>query len=595
MAEKRLTANILLRYDSYSRWMNSDVILKQGEAAVATFPDTDPSNPPRAFGIKIGDGHRYFDELPWLQAIAADVYEWAKNPNKPVYTAIEIDGLAEYIATHTSGGSGSSSTSSGIYQIIYDNVALKYILQLWNEDTQTWDNTASEINLSDIFNRLSTIERWANGARTRLGNIEVALPEYIYDEVYNYVSNLDYNDSAVTHEFVTAVTQTDGLITVSRSPINASDITSGILSTARGGTGLNAVDEDEVLVGSIEGNIIKKKFVTEITNIRNVFATVGAIKDYVDEKTAGVTGAMHFIGESSITINNQNNRVDPQIAGYNFRNAQPGDVILANNYQEYVWTGESWRLLGDEGSYAIKGSIKNVDIADDANIAQSKINGLVNILNTKVDKVEGKQLSTNDYTDEEKEKLRTIEDNAQVNLIEHIILNGTEVIPNALKNIELQIPVLTAAQLEKIDAAQANTIEHIFVNNVEIVPTTIDLLPKSVNISFIPYTQAEKNKLLSIETGAQVNKVETLIINETAYTPNEDKEISITIDPAALNSSVLTGAKYLSNGQYEEITIDSNDKTLILSEVAATGYIHHLNQENNTYITINCGTSVINI
>jgi len=66
MAEKRLTANILLRYDSYSRWMNSDVILKQGEAAVATFPDTDPSNPPRAFGIKIGDGHRYFDELPWL-------------------------------------------------------------------------------------------------------------------------------------------------------------------------------------------------------------------------------------------------------------------------------------------------------------------------------------------------------------------------------------------------------------------------------------------------------------------------------------------------------------------------------------------------
>jgi len=40
---------------------------------------------------------------------------------------------------------------------------------------------------------------------------------------------------------------------------------------------------------------------------------------------------------------------------------------------------------------------------------------------------------------------------------------------------------------------------------------------------------------------------------------------------------VLTGAKYLSNGQYEEITIDSNDKTLILSEVAATGYIHHLN------------------
>jgi hypothetical protein len=100
---------------------------------------------------------------------------------------------------------------------------------------------------------------------------------------------------------------------------------------------------------------------------------------------------MHFIGESSVIIDGSaNSRVDPQIPGYNFRNAQPGDVILAGNAQEYVWTGSNWRLLGDEGSYAVKGSIVNADISENAAISQSKIDGLADSFNEKVDKVEGK-------------------------------------------------------------------------------------------------------------------------------------------------------------------------------------------------------------
>lgn len=46
--------------------------------------------------------------------------------------------------------------------------------------------------------------------------------------------------------------------------------------------------------------------------------------------------------------------------------------------------------------------------------------------NNKVDKVEGKGLSTNDFTNELKSKLDNIEDNAQVNKIEKISLDGVE-------------------------------------------------------------------------------------------------------------------------------------------------------------------------
>ena len=56
----------------------------------------------------------------------------------------------------------------------------------------------------------------------------------------------------------------------------------------------------------------------------------------------------------------------------------------------------------------------------------------------KVDKEEGKELSTNDFTDEDKNKLNGIENNAEVNVINSILVNGT---PQSVinKNIDLII------------------------------------------------------------------------------------------------------------------------------------------------------------
>lgn len=593
MANNVLNANILLRCGTFGQLnANTSLILQQGEMAIAFFPNQEnPNGPPSAVGVKVGDGQHYFRELPWIQALAADVYDWAKEAYKPRYEATEIIGLAEYIAAHSSGGGGGGSGSGGgAYQIIWNAASSKYILQEWDENTSSWVDTASEIDLSSILNRINTIERWANGARTKLGNIEVPLVEYVYEEVVNYLNQLDYNDQAVEHQFVTEVSQIDGLITVARSSLSASDITSGTLSTTHGGTGLSYIEEDEVLVGSANGLITTKQFVTEIESSgRNTFATTGAIKDYVNEKTAGLTGAMHFVGETSVVITN-NSRLDPQIRGYDFRNVLAGDVILANNAQEYVWTGSVWRLLGDEGSYAIKGSITNSDIAEEAGIDQSKIDGLQDALDLKVDKVEGQYLMTT----EEREKLRGIDSGAQVNSIEHILLNDTEVIPNAEKTVNLQIPVLTEEQLTAIENAEPNTIEHIFVNNVEAIPTVINQLSKSVAINFIPFTQEEKDKLNDIELEAQKNKVETVSFNGgEPLSADANKNIDITIDASALHLTVLEGARYPTPGAntYTSIDKDSTGKILELSKVAATGNIDDLIQTNNTYIIFNCGTS----
>ena len=64
---------------------------------------------------------------------------------------------------------------------------------------------------------------------------------------------------------------------------------------------------------------------------------------------------------------------------------------------------------------------------------------IINKLNKKVDSVEGKGLSTNDFTNEEQTKLSEIEDGAQVNTIETISLNGTNVEPDEAKNVEIKV------------------------------------------------------------------------------------------------------------------------------------------------------------
>lgn len=60
------------------------------------------------------------------------------------------------------------------------------------------------------------------------------------------------------------------------------------------------------------------------------------------------------------------------------------------------------------------------------------------LLTGKVDKVDGKGLSTNDFTSTEKTKLANIASNAQVNVLEGIQVNGSTVTPtNKIANIDL--------------------------------------------------------------------------------------------------------------------------------------------------------------
>ena len=606
MAEHVLETRIQLRYDTYSNWMNSSTILKSGEVAVATLPfntsitssDSTPVNTPPAIGLKVGDGYSHFNELPWVQAVAGDVYNWAKQATKPIYTASEIQGLQAFVEEHSSGGSGGDPgpiiQTARIYQLVRgtgDNIN-KYYLRYRTSDSNEW------IIDTSVYIDLSPYAKVVNWIGEDLDDF-FSLNGRIFTTVYDELAKKNYSDSTESGKVVVAVSQSNGLISVTKKILNLNEL-AGILTVGSGGTGIESIGENEILVGTSNGTFTKRIIQTEL-EANNNLATNAAIKSYIDTKTAGLTGAMHYIGESSVEINpSVNPYVDPIINGYNFREVQLGDVITYN-HKEFIWAN-GWRLLGDEGSYAVKGSIVDADISAEANIQQSKILDLIETLANKVDIIEGKGLSTNDYTTIEKNKLSEIENGAQVNAIEHIFVNDIErpitVINGSPKSIALSIDVFDEEHATKLDGiqsgAQVNVIEHIFVNGTESFPITYNNTPKSVNITFNPFTDAEKLKLSNIEAEAQVNKIETIKINDITYTPNSNKEISITLDQAALNLDVIAGARVpLGENSYEEVNVSTINgiKKLELSRIAKSGNVTDLLQSNDEYITLYCGTS----
>lgn len=150
-----------------------------------------------------------------------------------------------------------------------------------------------------------------------------------------------------------------------------------------------------------------------------------ANKKYVDDQVnavfSGLSGAMHFKGKFDVL---------PDPSEYDL-----GDVVIVGQ-KEYVLviptdSGNTWNLLGDEGSYAVKGSITNADIAANAAIAQSKIDGLTTALDSKLNsataastyvaKATGKSLIDDTLIT----KLEGIDTGAQVNKIESIKINDT--------------------------------------------------------------------------------------------------------------------------------------------------------------------------
>lgn len=139
----------------------------------------------------------------------------------------------------------------------------------------------------------------------------------------------------------------------------------------------------------------------------------------------------------------------------------PTDVVQDEDYvhtDNNYTTTEKNKLSGiDTG--ANKTIVDSSLSTTSTNPVQNKV--INTALGTKVDKVSGKGLSTNDYTNDDKEKVVSVETNAQVNKIEKVQLGGTDL---AISSKTVNIPLATSVgtSTNPITANAVNTA----INNV---------------------------------------------------------------------------------------------------------------------------------
>ena len=427
--------------------------------------------------LKVGDGTSKYSELKFVSALAADVHGWAKGASKPVYGWEEIVGFDERvleIETNTHYNLVATDADNYKYELrskekgsdVWAKVAdldlsglvgrvaalegligtTKVADQITNA-INALDNAGKTVAQGEIISSVSQTDgviavekRALETADFKDGLINqsavIGLPkaledlgkaitdgdaatlasakEYSDGKLQAAIQGLDKADEAVENQFVTAVSETDGVITVSRAQPTIANI-NGLETRLTGieGNVTNLTNNKQDNLG-FEGTYDKEtnkvvtkahltsvieglgyaggehgthKFATKVTEVDGVIAV-----EYAQPAIADVDGLIGEISrldgridtkQDALTFttaaaypapNDSDNRVATEkfvlesVADLNGAmhfvgkldaipsdNAQysAGDVILVG-YDEYVFDGTTWQPLGNESIYQLK-------------------------------------------------------------------------------------------------------------------------------------------------------------------------------------------------------------------------------------------------
>lgn len=420
---KSLNTRIALKYDLLSNWQTSELILKKGEIAIAEIPSKTINNDsaqsqllPPTVAMKVGDGSKTFMQLPWVQAVAGDVYAWAKKANAPKLSELtEIDKeLADMVGDIIDSTEKIQDTDT-FYKVESGNDKIDgkhhFKLSAYKKDGTPDTTKDIEINWSDL-------DTWMAGENSRVqALITSALSTLVPLEVVN-----------PDKKFVGSVEQINGQIKVTKVDVEAGDIqgqlqqsqvvgletlqnnfntVKGHVDAAEGtvsatnklmtksavqGVVEDAVEalDEQIITEQGAGNYVTsverakggKIVVTRDTLTHN---KIGDWKAEVTDKLALKADKADFFysDDSATTATNyivRKNDIEELTHGLHFRGevatnptewTNPGSnggvsyvagdiVILKDSSKEFLFDGTKWLEVGDENLYATKSSVENL-------------------------------------------------------------------------------------------------------------------------------------------------------------------------------------------------------------------------------------------
>ena len=357
MATKTLNTRIKSKVDSLSNWQTATTTLFAGEIGVATIA-AGTALPPElaaltnhlpAIVIKVGDGTKNWNDLPYLSAFGADVYDWAKAETKPTYAATEITGLADYI-------SGLIKDTNTQYDFSYNTSSNQLVIKKKDvSDTEYVAYETVDIPIPD----LSSYAKYETTVDTNDGEIAYWKTAGVITSAGTTISDIQTHLTGATVGNVTKV-GTDGVIedgnvAIANIQTKLTSSTADNILTANAdgfmqdsGKGINSVQFK--VAGSKVGDIPKFKDATGELIDSGVLLDSLATQAWVTEQLGGITGVSFQIVASydDLPTTGENGII------YLVPNGETGN----NAYDEYIW------IVSDgTGKYEKIGSTE-VDLSD---------------------------------------------------------------------------------------------------------------------------------------------------------------------------------------------------------------------------------------
>jgi hypothetical protein len=633
-----LQTRIALKYDSYLNWTTNNPVLLAGEIAIATVPAAAEGNNSASTGftnlpnvvMKVGDGSSHYNDLKFVSALSADVYDWAKAAQKPSYDASEIANLQKFVEDH------SDFDTNTEYSIVpVENAAYKYELKYKNigdAEFKSYD-TPVYIDLSDADTRLKKVE--ADVAALIGGEGETG---GITDMINDAIDALDSEktQTAGADGLALHIKQENGVITefsgsIAAETYDAHGAAAAAETAAKGyADGLIAqevIDRDAAIAvetkareeaikaldytayvpGNADGTVVS--FVGTVSQADGVISAEkrdlvfnsayhaetnkAATMADVTNAVADLNGAMHFEGVSTTDPVN----VGVTIEGKADYVAAAGDVVIYNTI-EYVYDGSKWVQLGDEslaGTLIAALDLPRVNVgaaktlsyieqtdgtvaaeAVDIEIAQSQVTGLED----RLDAIEDSLGTDGDLP-------KQVEANKQA----IATINGEDA-GKSMRAVATEEAAAAVGALDLNDAA----VEGKYVaavkqtdGQIEVVRADLPTIPvlELVEGTVAAATEGEVTVIADIDvdghkiTDKRVNVVTKDFVNTAFGNLDATKDVTTT--------------KHVMTGLVQEDGLVTSIKEVELADVAFSGNIADLKETENTYVVFNCGSSSVNV
>lgn len=307
------------------------------------------------------------------------------------YTVYGVKKLITETKTELIGNAQSTKDSNTIEgaKRYADNIKTQVNSGLLGDEADAWD---TDKTLYAVHNEVTAVNTTATAAKEKAEANEAAIGTLngtgdgsVAKQITTAINKLNATDADATG-VVRKVTQENGIITAYHGQVTADDI-SPIPHTK--------IKDWDTELGKKQDNLV---FNTAYNATNNKVATMTDVNNAV----AGLSGAMHYIGNSTTDPTLE---AGPTVTGHSGAYAK-GDVVTYNK-KEFVYDGTAWRELGDEGSYALKDSVYTKTDADNTFVkketgkrlmTETEGTTLANI-NTTIDEAVEANTATLDVTD----------------------------------------------------------------------------------------------------------------------------------------------------------------------------------------------------